>query len=51
MDIAQMSSQQFDFPLTRPTLLKMDKRRDFLHYLRLEQLQFRDLGKCGRGAV
>lgn len=35
---------QFDFPLTRPTLLKMDKQRDFLHYLRLEHLQFKDLG-------
>lgn len=36
---------EFNFPLTRSTLLKMDKQRDFLHYLRLEQLQFKDLGK------
>lgn len=40
--------QQFDFPLTRPTILKMEKRRDFLHYLRLEHLQFKDLGACSR---
>lgn len=37
--------QQFDFPLTRPTILKMEQRRDFLHYLRLEHLQFKDLGQ------
>ncbi|ORY72249.1 mitochondrial ribosomal subunit protein-domain-containing protein [Leucosporidium creatinivorum] len=45
LDITNMLApgQQFDFPLTRPTLLKMEKRRDFLHYLRLEHLQFKDL--------
>ncbi|GAA6026993.1 hypothetical protein JCM8097_006023 [Rhodosporidiobolus ruineniae] len=36
-------AQPFDFPLTRPTLLKLDKQRQILHYLRLEQLQFKDL--------
>lgn len=35
----------FDFPLTRPTVLKMEKQRKILHYLRLEQLQFKDLGQ------
>ncbi|GAA5862254.1 hypothetical protein JCM8547_007784 [Rhodosporidiobolus lusitaniae] len=33
----------FDFPLTRPTILKLEKRRQILHYLRLEQYQFKDL--------
>ncbi|KDE04259.1 hypothetical protein MVLG_05287 [Microbotryum lychnidis-dioicae p1A1 Lamole] len=33
----------FDYPLTRPTILKMQEKRLFLHYLRLEQLQFPDL--------
>ncbi|SCV69188.1 BQ2448_2208 [Microbotryum intermedium] len=33
----------FDFPLTRPTILKMQEKRLFLHYLRLEHLQFPDL--------
>ncbi|CEQ39922.1 SPOSA6832_01494 [Sporobolomyces salmonicolor] len=37
------SAQPFDFSLTRPTLLKMEKQRQILHYLRLEQLQFNDL--------
>ncbi|BGP38019.1 37S ribosomal protein S24, mitochondrial [Rhodotorula kratochvilovae] len=46
LDIANLvgpSAPQFDFPLTRPTLLKLDKQRQILHYLRLEQLQFPDL--------
>ncbi|GAA6006394.1 hypothetical protein JCM11491_004939 [Sporobolomyces phaffii] len=33
----------FDFPLTRPTVLKLEKQRQLLHYLRLEHLQFKDL--------
>ncbi|GAA5978864.1 hypothetical protein JCM11641_003593 [Rhodosporidiobolus odoratus] len=37
------SAPTFDFPLTRPTLLKLDKQRQILHYLRLEQLQFNEL--------
>lgn len=48
LDIANTvgpNAQSFDFPLTRPTLLKMEKQRKLLHYLRLEQLQFKDLGK------
>ncbi|KAM0792276.1 hypothetical protein ACM66B_004967 [Microbotryomycetes sp. NB124-2] len=43
MDMSNMLSQPFDFPLTRDTILKMEKKREFLHYLRLEQLQFKDL--------
>ncbi|GAA5996332.1 mitochondrial 37S ribosomal protein mS35 RSM24 [Rhodotorula paludigena] len=46
LDIANAvgpGAPQFDFPLTRPTLLKLDKQRQILHYLRLEQLQFKDL--------
>ncbi|KAK4058901.1 37S ribosomal protein S24, mitochondrial [Microbotryomycetes sp. JL221] len=38
-----MLNQPFDFPLTRPTLLLMEKKRELLHYLRLEQAQFKDL--------
>lgn len=48
LDIANLvgpGAAPFDFPLTRPTLLKMEKQRKILHYLRLEQLQFKDLGK------
>ncbi|BGP13928.1 hypothetical protein JCM10213_002572 [Rhodosporidiobolus nylandii] len=37
------SAPAFDFPLTRPTLLKLEKQRQILHYLRLEQFQFKDL--------
>ena len=44
LDISQMGSE-FDFPLTRPTILKQELRRDFLHYLRLEQKQFGELGE------
>lgn len=47
LDIANLvgpSAPQFDFPLTRPTLLKLDKQRQILHYLRLEHLQFPELG-------
>ncbi|GAA5931309.1 mitochondrial 37S ribosomal protein mS35 RSM24 [Sporobolomyces koalae] len=46
LDMANMvgpGAAPFDFPLTRPTLLKMEKQRKILHYLRLEQLQFKDL--------
>lgn len=46
LDIANTvgpNASSFDFPLTRPTLLKMEKQRQILHYLRLEQLQFKDL--------
>ncbi|KPV75950.1 uncharacterized protein RHOBADRAFT_35717 [Rhodotorula graminis WP1] len=46
LDIANTvgpSAPQFDFPLTRPTLLKLDKQRQILHYLRLEHLQFPEL--------
>ncbi|GAA5947241.1 hypothetical protein JCM3765_001586 [Sporobolomyces pararoseus] len=46
LDIANTvgpNAQSFDFPLTRPTLLKLEKQRKLLHYLRLEQLQFKDL--------
>jgi len=48
LDIANTigpGSAAFDFPLTRPTLLKLEKQRKVLHYLRLEQLQFKDLGE------
>ncbi|KAK4705347.1 small subunit ribosomal protein S35, partial [Phenoliferia sp. Uapishka_3] len=41
MDV--MGLQAFDFPLTRDTILKLETRRQFLHYLRLEQYQFKDL--------
>ncbi|GAA5888043.1 hypothetical protein JCM6882_000260 [Rhodosporidiobolus microsporus] len=37
------SAPKFDFPLTRPTILKVEKQREVLHYLRLEQFQFKDL--------
>ncbi|GAA5841557.1 hypothetical protein JCM11251_001259 [Rhodosporidiobolus azoricus] len=37
------SAPKFDFPLTRPTILKLEKQREVLHYLRLEQFQFKDL--------
>ncbi|GAA5825464.1 hypothetical protein JCM10212_004839 [Sporobolomyces blumeae] len=46
LDMANLvgpAAQPFDFPLTRPTLLKQAKQRQILHYLRLEQLQFNDL--------
>ncbi|GAA6051174.1 hypothetical protein JCM3770_002574 [Rhodotorula araucariae] len=46
LDISNLvgpGAPQFDFPLTRPTLLKLDKQRQILHYLRLEHLQFPDL--------
>ncbi|KAK4053775.1 37S ribosomal protein S24, mitochondrial [Microbotryomycetes sp. JL201] len=43
LDMANMLGQPFDFPLTRDTILKMEKKREFLHYLRSEQLQFKDL--------
>lgn len=47
LDIANAvgpSAPKFDFPLTRPTILKLEKQREVLHYLRLEQFQFKDLG-------
>lgn len=50
MDISQMGSE-FDFPLTRPTILKQELRRDFLHYLRLEQKQFGELGESEASCV
>ncbi|GAA5911039.1 hypothetical protein JCM5296_004604 [Sporobolomyces johnsonii] len=46
LDMANLvgpNATPFDFPLTRPTMLKMEKQRQILHYLRLEQLQFNDL--------
>ncbi|KAL8292948.1 hypothetical protein RQP46_000642 [Phenoliferia psychrophenolica] len=43
MDIMGAMKQPFDFPLTRDTILKLESRREFLHYLRLEQFQFKDL--------
>lgn len=36
---------EFSFPLTRPAILKQEQRRQFLHYLRLEQFQLTQLGK------
>ncbi|GAA5900357.1 mitochondrial 37S ribosomal protein mS35 RSM24 [Sporobolomyces salmoneus] len=48
LDIANTigpDASAFNFPLTRPSLLKMEKQRQMLHYLRLEQLQFKDLLK------
>lgn len=44
MDIKSMDSE-FNFPLTRPTILKQELRREFLHYLRLEENEFSQLGK------
>lgn len=47
LDMANLvgpSAPAFDFPLTRPTILKLEKQREVLHYLRLEQFQFADLG-------
>lgn len=43
MNIQEMSDN-FNFPLTRPTILAMEKRREYLRYLRLEQFQFKELG-------
>ncbi|GAA6023683.1 hypothetical protein JCM10207_008748 [Rhodosporidiobolus poonsookiae] len=37
------AAPKFDFPLTRPTLERLDKQRQILHFLRLEHLQFKDL--------
>jgi hypothetical protein len=45
MDVMLMGSEEFSFELTRPTILKMEKRRTMLHYLRLEQDQFKQLGQ------
>lgn len=39
----QEMSDNFNFPLTRPTILAMEKRREYLRYLRLEQFQFKEL--------
>lgn len=37
--------QPYDFgDFTTPTIMKMEKQRELLHYLRLEQHQFKDLG-------
>lgn len=43
MDVMLMGNE-FDFPLTRSTIMKVEKRREVLHYLRLEEYQFKDLG-------
>lgn len=43
LDIANMGD--FSFPLARPAILKQEQRRQFLHYLRLEQFQFPQLGQ------
>lgn len=37
---------EFAFPLARPAILKQEQKRQFLHYLRLEQFQFGQLGTC-----
>ena len=44
LDMTANMTQPFEFGLTRPTILKMEKQRQLLHYLRLEQMQFKDLG-------
>lgn len=44
LDMTATMNQPFEFGLTRPTILKMEKQRQLLHYLRLEQMQFKDLG-------
>lgn len=44
LDMTTTANQPFDFGLTRPTIMKMEKQRQLLHYLRLEQIQFKDLG-------
>lgn len=50
MDVMSLVGKDFDFPLTRDTILKLETRRQFLHYLRLEQFQFKDLGtSCAHG--
>ncbi|KWU46479.1 hypothetical protein RHOSPDRAFT_15122 [Rhodotorula sp. JG-1b] len=43
LDMTANMTQPFEFGLTRPTILKMEKQRQLLHYLRLEQMQFKDL--------
>ncbi|BGP53964.1 hypothetical protein JCM8202_002961 [Rhodotorula sphaerocarpa] len=43
LDMTTTANQPFDFGLTRPTIMKMEKQRQLLHYLRLEQIQFKDL--------
>ncbi|POY74372.1 hypothetical protein BMF94_2566 [Rhodotorula taiwanensis] len=43
LDMTASMTQPFDFGLTRPTIMKMEKQRQLLHYLRLEQIQFKDL--------
>ncbi|KAI5475401.1 hypothetical protein MNV49_001469 [Pseudohyphozyma bogoriensis] len=42
-DLASASSEPFHFPHTKLSILKLEERRIYLHYLRLEQLQFKDL--------
>ncbi|KAM0754025.1 hypothetical protein T439DRAFT_298514 [Meredithblackwellia eburnea MCA 4105] len=43
IDIKPAPEQPFDFPLTRDTILKLETRRTYLHYLRLEHFQFKEL--------
>lgn len=43
-DIANLSKVEFNFPLTRNNLIKVEFRRKILNYLRLEQNQFSQLG-------
>lgn len=42
-DMLELSNTEFNFPLTRPTLLKVEYRRTILRYLRLEEVQFKEL--------
>jgi hypothetical protein len=44
-DIANLNKVEFNFPLTRDNILKVEHRRKILNYLRLEQTQFIQLGK------
>ena len=44
MDVMLMGTEEFQFPLTRPAILQLERKRTFLHYLRLEDEQFKQLG-------